>query len=82
MKFSREEGTVAMIKYDQSFHQRQIFIKMEEPLLIILRMAYSNQPHTDKLWFMVLIVDDHIRMFLTEPNDYYYPPSVLELEDN
>ena len=39
LKFSKEEGTVAMIKYDQSFHQRHIFIKMENPLLILLRMA-------------------------------------------
>ena len=78
----KEEGNVATIKEDQTFHQSHIFIKKSNPLLVLLRMTDSKQPHTDKLWFMVLIVDDHIRMFLTEPNDYNYPPSVLELEDN
>ena len=74
LKLRKEEGTVAMIKDDQSFHQRHIFIKMAKPLLILLRMADSNQPHMDKLRFMVLMVDDHIRMSLPDINDKDYLP--------
>ena len=58
-----------MIKDDKSFHQSHIFIKMAKPLLILLRMAASNQPHMDKLQFMVLMVDDHIRISMPEIND-------------
>ena len=71
-----------MIKVNQYFHQSHIFIKMEEPLLIILRMADSNQTHIDKLCFMVLMVDDHIRMSMYKLNDEYYPPPVIQLEDD
>ena len=46
-----------------------MFIKMEKPLLVLMRMADSNHPHTDKLWFMVIMVDDHIRMSMSELND-------------
>ena len=68
LKLSKEEGTVAKIKYDQSFHQRRIFIKTAKPLLILLSMADSNQTHMYKLWCMVLMVDDHIRMYMSELN--------------
>ena len=57
-----------MIKYDQSFNHRQIFIKMEKTLLIILRMPESNHHHMDKLRFMVLMVDDHISTSMPEIN--------------
>ena len=55
---------------------------METLVLILLRMDDSNQPHVDKLQFMVLMVDDHIRIFISELNDEYYFPPVTELEDN
>ena len=71
-----------MVKGDQSFHQRHIFIKMANPILILLRMADSNHPHVDKLWFMVLMVDDHIRMSMSELNDEDYFLRVTELEDD
>ena len=35
----------------------------------------------DKLWFMVLMVDDHIRMSMPELNYEDYFPPVTELED-
>ena len=57
-----------MIKGDQSFHQRHILIKMTKPILILLSMADSNQPHMNKLRFRVLMVDDHIRMSMSEIN--------------
>ena len=79
MKLRKEEGTVAMIKYDKYFHQRHIFIKMANSLLILMRMADSNLPHIDKLWFMVLMVDDNIRMSMPELNDEYYFIPVPEL---
>ena len=64
-----------MIKDDKSFHQRHIFIKMAKPLLILLKMADSNQPHMENLWFMAIMVDDHIRMSIPElNNEYYFPP--------
>ena len=66
-----------MIKDNQSFHQRHIFIKMAKPLQIILRMDDSNQLHMEKLWFMVLMVDYHIRMSMPELNDEYYLPPVI-----
>ena len=69
LKLRKEEGNVAMIKNNQSFNQRHIFIKMEKPLFIILRMASSNHPHTDKLWIIALTVDDIIRMSMPELND-------------
>ena len=34
----------------------------------------------DKLWFMFLMVDYHIRMSIPELNDEYYSPRVTELE--
>ena len=55
---------------------------MAKPLLILLRMADSNQPHMDKLRFMVLMFDDHIRMYMYELNDEDYFPPVTELEDD
>ena len=55
---------------------------MANPLLVVLRMADSNQPHMEKLLFMVLLVDDHIRMSMPELNDEYYFPPVPELEDD
>ena len=82
LKLRKEEGTVATIKGNQSFHQRQIFIKMAKPLLILLRMADSNQTHMDKLRFMVLMVDEHIRMSMSELNDEDYFTPVTELEDD
>ena len=72
LKLRKEELIFAMIKDNQSFHQRQIFIKITKLLLILLRMANSNQPHIDKLLFMVLTVDDCIRMSMPEINDEDY----------
>ena len=80
-----------MIKYDKYFHQRHIFIKVAKSLLIILRMAdsnqphilrmaYSKQPHMDKLRFMVLMVYNRISMSMPDINDKYYFPLVTELE--
>ena len=77
----KEEETVAMMKDYQSFHQSHIFIKMEKPLFILLRMANSNQPHMEKLCFMVLIVDDYIRMSMPDINDEYYFTPVTALEE-
>ena len=71
-----------MIKDDQSFHQRNISIKMAKSLLILLRMIDSNQPHMDKLRFRVLMVDDHIRTSMPELNDEDYFPPVREFEDD
>ena len=45
---------------------------MEKPLLILLRMADSNQPHVYKLRFMVLMVGDRIRVSMPELTDEYY----------
>ena len=55
---------------------------MAKPLLILLSMDDSNQPHMYKLRFMVLMVYDHIRMSTIELNDedYFFP--VPELEDD
>ena len=78
----KEEVTVSMIKIDQSFHHRHIFIKMAKPLLILLSMANSTQPQMDKLRFMVLMVDDHIRMSMSELNDEDYFPPAIGLEDD
>ena len=75
LKLRKEDGTVAMIKDDQSFYQRHIFKKMAKPLLILLMTANSNHPQTDKLRFMALMLDDHIRMSMSELNDEdYFPP--------
>ena len=82
LQLNKEEGTVSMIKYDQSFHQRHIFIKMANPILILLSMAESNQPHMEKLRFMVLMVNDYIRMSMYELNDEDYFPPVTYLEDD
>ena len=81
LKFTEEEGTDDMIKGDQSFHQSHIFIKMAKPLLILLMVADSNQPHMDKLRFIVLVVDGCIRMSIPELNDEYYVLPVPYLED-
>ena len=69
LKLRKEEVTAVMIKDDQSFNQRYIFIKMAKPPFIILRMDDSNQPHMDKLLFMVLMFDDHIRISMPKLND-------------
>ena len=69
-----------MIKGDHNFQQRHIFIKMAEPLLIFLSMADSKQPHMYKLRFMVLMVDDHIRISMPDINDEDYFPPVTQLE--
>ena len=79
-KLRKEEGTVAMIKVEKSFHQRHIFVKMANPLLVLLRMDDSNQPHMDKLWFMFLMIDVRIRISMPELNDEYYFPPASELE--
>ena len=79
LKLSKEEGNAEMITYYQSFHQRHIFIKMAKPLLMLLSMADSNQPHMYKLRFMILIVYDHIRMYMLELNDEDFVPPVPEL---
>ena len=55
---------------------------MAKPLLILLRMADSNQPHINKFWFVVLMVDDHIRISMPEINYKDYFPPVPELEDD
>ena len=70
-----------MIKDYQSFHQRHIYIKTEKPFLILLRMDDSKQPHMDKIRFMVLMVDDDIRMSMSDLNNEEYLPPVTELED-
>ena len=54
LKWSKEEITVATIKDDQSFHQRNILIKMAKSLLVLLKVANSNQPHMYKFRFIVL----------------------------
>ena len=71
-----------MIKDDQSFHQSHVLIKISKPLLILLRMADSNQPHMEKLLFMVLMFDDHIRISMPKLNDEDYFPPVTYLEDD
>ena len=55
---------------------------MSKPLLIFLSMADSNEPHMDNIRFMVLMVDDQIRMSMSEINDEDYFPPVTESEDN
>ena len=74
LKLSKKEGTVAMIKDNQYFHQRHILIKTTKTFLILLRMVDSNQPHMDKLRSMVLMVDDHMRMYMPDINDKYHQP--------
>ena len=46
---------------------------MSKPLFILLRMADSNQPNMDNIRFIALMVDDNIRMSMSEINyeDYY-----------
>ena len=63
-----------MTKGHKYFHQKNIRIKMAKPLLILLKMTDSNHPHMDKIRFMVLMVDDHIRIFMLDINDEDYPP--------
>ena len=82
LNMRKEEVTIAMIKDNKFFHQSNIFIKMVKPLLILLRMAKSKQPHMYKLRLMVLMVDDHIRMHMPELNDEYYLTPVTYLEDD
>ena len=48
LKSRKEEGTDAMIKCYQSFHQKYIFIKITKPFLILLIMADPNKPHMEK----------------------------------
>ena len=55
---------------------------MAKPLLILLRMYESNKPHMDKLRFMVLMVDDNIRMSMPEINYEDYFTLVTKLEDD
>ena len=55
---------------------------MSKPLLILLKMADSNQPHMYKLRCMIRMVYEHIRMSMPELNDEDYFPPVTELEDN
>ena len=55
---------------------------MEKPLPILLSMADSDQPHMEKLRFMVLMVYDHIRISMNDLNGEYYFPPVTELEDD
>ena len=71
-----------MIKYNQYFHQRHIFIKIVKSILIIMSMGNSKQPHMEKLRFMVLIVDDHISISMPKLNDEDCFPPVTELEDD
>ena len=48
---------------------------MAKPLLIIMKMADSNHPHMEKLWFMFLMVYYHIRMSMPDLNyEDYFPP--------
>ena len=78
-KLRKEEVNVAMIKDNKSFHQRPIFIKMTKLILILLSMANSNYPQMEKLRFMVLTVDDHIRIYMPELNNEDYSSPVTEL---
>ena len=55
---------------------------MSKTLLILLRMVDSNQPPMENLRSMVLMVDDHIRIFMPELNDEDYISSVPYLEDD
>ena len=55
---------------------------MVKPLLILMRTADSNHTHMEKLRFMALMVDDHIRMYMPYINDEDYFPPVTELEDD
>ena len=82
LKLRKEEGTVAMIKDSHYFNQRQIIIIMEKLLLILMRMDESNHPHTENLWFMIPMVNDHIRMSLLELNNDDYLPPIPELDDD
>ena len=41
-------------------------------------MVDENQPHMYKLWFMVLMVDDHISNSMPEINDEDYFSPVTE----
>ena len=59
-----------------------MLIKMAKRFLVIMSMAESNLPHMDKLRFMILMVDDQIRMYVPELNHEYYFPTVTELEDD
>ena len=52
---------------------------MAKPLLILLRLSDSNQPHMYKLRSVFLMVYDHIRMSMPEINYEYYFPAVTEL---
>ena len=74
LKLRKEEGNVAIIKDNQYFHQRKIFIKMAKPFLIILKMVDSNQIHMEKIRFKAPMVYDHIKMSMPELNDKYYSP--------
>ena len=73
-----------MIKGDKYFHQRHIFIKTAKPILILLMMSESNHRHMDKPRFMVLMVDDYIKMSMPELNDedYFHPVTKSEDDEN
>ena len=80
LRLSNEEGTAAMIQNYLSFHQSWIWMKMLKPLLFILMMADSNHRHMDKLWFMVLIIYDHVKMSMPDLNNEDYLTPVTDLE--
>ena len=69
LNWKKQQGTFAMIKDDKYFHQKNIWIKMAKPILVLLRIADSNHPHMDKLRIMVLMIDDNIRIFMLDLND-------------
>ena len=56
--------------------------KIAKPFLIFLRMTDSKQPQMYKLRIMVRMVDDNIRMSMSQLKDEYYLPPVTELEDD
>ena len=82
LKLRKEEGTVAMKKRRSILSSKANLHKMEKPLLILMRMVDSNQPHMDKLRFMVLMVDYHIRMSTPKLENKNYFPPIPELEDD
>ena len=47
-----------------------------------MRMVDSNHTHMEKLWFVVIMVDDRIRMSMPELNYEDHFPPVTELEDD
>ena len=49
-----------------------------------MSITNSNQPHMDNLRFMVLMVDDYIKMSMPELNDedYFHPVTKSEDDEN